>query len=29
MIAKYTRGGELDFVRELETLKKILEMEQS
>jgi hypothetical protein len=28
MIAKYTRGGEIDFVRDLERLKRILEMEQ-
>ena len=29
MIAKHSREGELDFVRELEKLRKILEMEQS
>ena len=29
MIARYSREGEIDFVRELEKLRKILEMEQS
>jgi hypothetical protein len=29
MIAKYTRLGMEDFVRELEKLKKIFEMEQA